>query len=72
MQETTLICAVCGYQWDEECKLVKTYSSSTSPHIWRPCTFEKICPVCDLSIVYQYAPEREEFGGDYYDGLPWY
>jgi hypothetical protein len=55
----TLICAVCGYQWDVET------TGLTS-------TFELDCPVCEANQVHRYSAEKERIMGANYDGLPWY
>lgn len=67
--ETTLICAVCGYQWDQECKLVKAFSGPKCKGKMVPSTFYEECPVCESNMVHQYAPEAvDKDGGD----VPWY
>jgi len=44
--DCVLICAACGYQWDETCETVATYSGPDSPRTMRPSTFWLRCPIC--------------------------
>jgi len=55
----TLVCASCGYQWDENMYLSQS-------------VFEMFCPVCDANMVHRYSSTKEDIMGEDYDGLPWF
>lgn len=68
-QETILICAVCGYQWDQKCKLVRAFSGPNCASVMVPSTFWEECPACDANMVNVYAPEAVDRDGG---NVPWY
>jgi len=72
MSEVTLICAACGYQWDQLCDMLPSYSEGGRKGQSIPETFSLNCPTCESNTVHQYAPDKQDAMGEDYDGNPWY
>jgi hypothetical protein len=70
--DVTLICAACGYQWDQSCVLVRVHSGPDCPGRLAPSTFYENCPTCEANMVHVYEPEKAETMGEDFDGMPWY
>ena len=58
MTATTYIavCAVCGYQWNENAI----------------STFALYCPTCNSNMVFESDFDKPKDMGEDYDGKPWY
>jgi len=61
--EVVLICAACGYQWNETCEFAESGIAKT---------FALFCPACESNMVHHYDPNKEQEMGENYDGMPWY
>jgi len=72
MNEVTLICAACGYQWDQQVEMLPSYSDGGRKGQSIASTFALECPTCTANMVHQYAPDKQDTMGAEYDGMPWY